>query len=453
MASLKRGISDVETGKEDHIELPPASKRRLNGPSISLPLPSFSTPSRPPPFQQPYQLKTFSYVSEPSKSDPSTHVRALEWSNASMKYYVQPPKGANLAYGYERWIKRPEERGRLDGLLEACTKYECEGERRRADVITWRGVITKILTAPYEDRDGWELNVMYVDGTLYFEEHSSEEKLQEKSSISGKQRLMTYYGYAFESYCTSDVPSNHPSTSSNRERNGWGGDVDTNVQWCSIIKTKLGDSRIIIGGEVDCVRDRYTGQPDTFMELKTSISIRPGNTIDEARFEKKLLKFYFQSFLLGVPEILVGFRSPSGYIQTIQSFRTMDLPRMVRGKPGAWDPAVCLSWCDQAFDFIKRHIQDVAGTSNKDNGEAKQPGEESGMVSRATFKPGVGLSVRLLDNIEVEDVMGGEDRVGFLPRWYWEHVKGKEDPVSSKDAPTKRGVSSTGDGTSQKWAV
>jgi len=23
-------------------------------------------------------------------------------------------------------------------------------------IITWRGILTKILVAPYEDRDGWE---------------------------------------------------------------------------------------------------------------------------------------------------------------------------------------------------------------------------------------------------------------------------------------------------------
>ena len=30
--------------------------------------------------------------------------------------------------------------------------------------------------------------------------------------------------------------------------------MDTNVQWCSVVKTKLGDTRMVIGGEVDCVR-------------------------------------------------------------------------------------------------------------------------------------------------------------------------------------------------------
>lgn len=111
---------------------------------------------------------------------------------------------------------------------------------------------------------------------------------------------MTYYGYSFESWCTSSRPGvperakGHPV--------GWGGDVDTNVQWCSLIKTKLGDNRLVIGGEVDCVRgeqrspsqgmrqaltsclDKFNGRTDTFVELKTSIMIR--NAGDEARFEK-----------------------------------------------------------------------------------------------------------------------------------------------------------------------
>lgn len=35
--------------------------------------------------------------------------------------------------------------------------------------------------------------------------------------------------------------------------------------------------------------DRYLGQPDTFVELKTSMSIR--NNWDEAKFEKSVLLF------------------------------------------------------------------------------------------------------------------------------------------------------------------
>jgi RAT1-interacting protein len=77
--------------------------------------------------------------------------------------------------------------------------------------------------------------------------------------LEPRHRLQSYYGYSFESYCTSSTPDEHKhhassSSSSTSSAVGWGGDVDTNVQWCSVVKTKLGDTRIIIGGEVDCVR-------------------------------------------------------------------------------------------------------------------------------------------------------------------------------------------------------
>ena len=47
----------------------------------------------------------------------------------------------------------------------------------------------RILTAPYEDRDGWEMNVMLLSGTLYLEEHSSEAVLHRKCVFSDLFRL------------------------------------------------------------------------------------------------------------------------------------------------------------------------------------------------------------------------------------------------------------------------
>ena len=78
-----------------------------------------------------------------------------------------------------------------------------------------------------------------------------------EKSMTGKNRQPTYMGYAFESYCSSSTLN--PSEDNARLPNGWSGDVDTNVQWCSVVKTKLGDHRLLIGGEVDCVRGRFDG--------------------------------------------------------------------------------------------------------------------------------------------------------------------------------------------------
>lgn len=375
----------------------PPVKQRLDS-AASLPYPSLSSsPSKVPAIQRPSPILTFSYNSD--------HV--LEFNDSALRYYVEPPRGADLGFHYEKWIKRPEERGRIDGLLAAWSRFKKTLHASSpspsvvnvpdVNVMCWRGIMTKILAAPYEERDGWDLNVMLVKGTLYFEEHLSDAKLEEKNAMTPRQRLQSYYGYAFESYCTTPQPDSQGAP-------GWGGDVNTNAQWCSVVKTKLADRRVIIGGEVDCVRGTYSGKTDNYVELKTSLSIR--NASDEARFEKKLLKFYLQSFLLGVPEIIVGFRTPSGRLTTVQLLRTVEIPRLVRGKPGAWDPSICLEWGDRFLTFLQAKVESESGRQ----------------VWRVSFKPRVGITAVMLNEAEVAEVVNGEERVGFLPRWYWDEL-------------------------------
>ncbi|KAI0079591.1 RAI1-domain-containing protein, partial [Panus rudis PR-1116 ss-1] len=343
----------------------------------------------------------------------------LEFNNAALRYYVDPPPRANLQYGYDRWIRRPEERGRIDSLLQAVSRIKEKMDSRGIDgnawlrdigVVSWRGVMTKILTAPYEERDEWELNIMVHGSTLYLEEHLSSDRIKEKNEISPHHRKQMYYGYAFESYCTSPHPQPVRAQDVQEHPRGWGGDVDTNVQWCSVVKTKLDNIRIVIGGEVDCVRGEFTGKTDTYVELKTSMTIR--NAQDEARFEKKLLKFYFQSFLLGVPEIVVGFRTPSGQLSTVQKFKTMEIPRLVRDKPGAWDPLICLDWGKRFFNFLQSTV-----TSDTEKGSIN--------VWRAKFTPREGVTLSLLGDAEVAEVVNGEERIGFLPKWYVDSLKSK----------------------------
>jgi len=232
---------------------------------------------------------------------------------------------------------------------------------------------------------------------------------------------------------------------------------------------------------------RYTGRTDTFVELKTSLVIR--NARDEANFEKyvvpspshihlqsyashrKLLKFYFQSFLLGVPEIIVGFRTREGVLSTLQYFKTVEIPRLVRakrtGSEMGWDPGVCLGWGDRFLGFLKGVVCGRTGCSKKPKGEREESGTQVGAsneetdkgkekvhkkgrggeptVWRVTFRPRDGVSVRELDEEEVEDVRGGDDRVGFLPRWFWEEEQQKREdepqaPPRREEVVVKKGV-------------
>jgi RAT1-interacting protein len=62
-----------------------------------------------------------------------------------MRYYVSPPRDADLGHGYERWIRRPEEKGRLDGLLRAISEIRRRGGEPVISMVSWRGIMTKYV--------------------------------------------------------------------------------------------------------------------------------------------------------------------------------------------------------------------------------------------------------------------------------------------------------------------
>lgn len=82
--------------------------------------------------------------------------------------------------------------------------------------------------------------------------------------------------------------------------------------------------------------------PINWVELKTSASIE--NDRDQLKYERKLLKFWIQSFLLGVPKIIVGFRSKHGILQRLEELQTASIPGMVKRGKGVWDGNICINF-------------------------------------------------------------------------------------------------------------
>lgn len=289
------------------------------------------------PFQQPTRITSFSY-------DES---RLLHHDDRSRRFYHAPPHRADLNRGFEELVERDDKvNEHLDSLLIALVRLSSKGrdeERRKANLITWRGMMTKLCTLLYEDRQDFEMNAMMVGETLYLEEHVGASQRADKARQQEDLRLKRfgYYGYSFESWtCAKEVRPVDP----------WDGNVNTNVQWCSIVKTKLGDTRCILAGEVDAV----DAKTEESIEVKTSMQIR--NARDEERFETKMLRFYMQSFLLGIAMVVVGFRDHRGFLVTHQEFQTLAMPRAVRGKSHAWNPNACLKFASELLTDIRSHI-------------------------------------------------------------------------------------------------
>jgi RAT1-interacting protein len=86
-----------------------------------------------------------------------------------------------------------------------------------------------------------------------------------------------------------------------------------------------------------------TDVPPNWVELKTSEE--PVDGRGALRFERKLLKFWAQSFMLGVPKIVVGFRSRDGFLRRIDELSTVDIPRQVKAAGRrTWDGNVCINF-------------------------------------------------------------------------------------------------------------
>lgn len=103
----------------------------------------------------------------------------------------------------------------------------------------------------------------------------------------------------------------------------------------------------------DCKPDNKN-DPVNWVELKTSATIE--NDRDMVKYERKLLKFWIQSFLLGVPKIIVGFRSKNGILQKIEELETNSIPSLVKKNKASWDGNVCINFTANFLDcksFIK----------------------------------------------------------------------------------------------------
>jgi len=68
------------------------------------------------------------------------------------------------------------------------------------------------------------------------------------------------------------------------------------------------------------------------------------------------MKFWIQSFLLGVPKIIVGFRSKMGILQSLEEVDTQRIPGMVKRGRGTWDGNLCINFTAAFLDWLKQTI-------------------------------------------------------------------------------------------------
>ncbi|GCB28027.1 decapping nuclease rai1 [Aspergillus awamori] len=307
--------------------------------------------------RRPKEIACFSYDDE----------HKFHLGDSSMKYYYPPCLPADLNHGFESFQKLDDSADEhLDALLETVIALEQETQKKcEADIITWRGMMTKILAAPFDNLNGFEMNATCFQGTIFIEENNSykneQKRIQKNQRMPpgmASQDLMAYWGYKFETLSVLNEPWDPTPRREieNREELI----VNNNAQYCSVVRTAIGRARLVIGGEVDAIWDckpERKEDPIHWVELKTSAEIR--NDRDMVKYERKLLKFWAQSFLLGVPKIVVGFRDQHGIVHRLEELETAAIPGKVK-KLGrsTWDGNICINFAATFLEWLKTTIQE-----------------------------------------------------------------------------------------------
>ncbi|XP_031501581.1 NAD-capped RNA hydrolase DXO1 [Nymphaea colorata] len=277
-------------------------------------------------FQEPCELACYS-------RDESGEVYFDDRRLRLFRHAIFREVGIDLNAGFESFISKRDQESQGFGDLLACIRDKGI-HLQNIHFVTFRNNLNKILGTIYNRYEPWEMGVHKRKGVVYLDVHKLPERPQ-----SEIDRRRCYWGYSFESIATQD-----PKGADFDEPQP----VDANVEFCSIIKTKLGAHRIIMGAEMDCCDVSESGKK-YYIELKTN---RELDFHTEERFERqKLLKFWIQSFLAGVPFIVIGFRDDAGHLLRVERLSTKDITQRVKMK-NYWQGGVCLAFADEVLCWL-----------------------------------------------------------------------------------------------------
>lgn len=303
-----------------------------------------------PKFSQPKQLGTFSIDGQ----------REFVNDDRNVKFYKEPFElnmvHYNLSKGYEMAILKNEEiNEKLDSMLKwiltnrdkVVRKSVSQNQYRLSyDFVCFRGLLTTLTCSPYEHREGWIICATKFRGTIYLCAFETQEKKKRRQHATDKDKLAMFWGRKFEHYVTSDVPKGQ----SNEK-----GVVNENEEFCIACETKLKENRILYGAEIDCIDPSQKIIPNLtshYIELKTNREISFER--QDRNFRRyKLLKWWAQSFLVGIPKLVVGFRDDDGIVSEVVNFEVKALPRMAEG---LWNPSICFHFASEFLNYVRKCV-------------------------------------------------------------------------------------------------
>ncbi|GMR57613.1 hypothetical protein PMAYCL1PPCAC_27808, partial [Pristionchus mayeri] len=253
----------------------------------------------------------------------------------------------DLNKGRDTFIDKDVSSEKLDVLLRwACAQSEEGGARPKkifheADVVCWRGALTRIGATPFADRDSWRFIAQRVDDVIYICEYPTEENEARKAAMTDRDRMMTYWGFKFEQYMTTDELGGEPDTAS---------PVDCREEFAVICKTRIE----VPGGRGRCLKLLYGAEVDAIDGNGTLVEMKTQRKALEGGFWKfKSIKWWLQSFLIGLEKITVGYRDDEGIVERVGSVRLSELSQRSQG---IWKGNVCFNFIATVLTMVEQRL-------------------------------------------------------------------------------------------------
>eukprot|EP00057_Strongylocentrotus_purpuratus_P008445 XP_011662919.1 PREDICTED: uncharacterized protein LOC577714 [Strongylocentrotus purpuratus] len=131
--------------------------------------------------------------------------------------------------------------------------------------------------------------------------------------------------------------------------------VNANAKYVVVMKTHLGDHSLILSTKVQAERkDSSQTSPENYVFIRTRKGHLDGPPL--VAFRKfKMLEWWSQAYIAGIPEVLCGMRDDRNH--EITSVKKFDVKKLSEMSRGTWDQRKCRDKFIAYLSEIKRRIQ------------------------------------------------------------------------------------------------
>lgn len=188
----------------------------------------------------------------------------------------------------ERYIPKPNIHSGVEiviaeAIAAGASPHEC-------DIITFRNNLNKILGTPCNIKSGWAVNAVCLNSTLFLDIVKQENEWES----SPEAAKFDFWGRAFEAACTGQHVA------------------DASKEWGMLVSARLNGLRVLMGAEVDCYDDSECppGKKPPMSSLRELKTYREPQHVGHWKsiHRHKHPKWWLQSFLAGVPALVLGAR-------------------------------------------------------------------------------------------------------------------------------------------------